>query len=586
MINIRVVTLSAMLVLAWGVLSSSATSVSAANQPVPVISSLSKTSVVTFSAPFTLDVNGRNFSSTSKIMWNGSALTTQWLSNSALSTVIPTSLISNPETVSIAVYTPAPGGGTSSALSLSVVNSVPVISAVSPIFASVGHAAMTITVTGSKFAKTTAVRWNGVTITTTYVSSTEVTALVPASDLKTAAKAAVTVFTPAPAGGTSSSVTFYVGNPLPILTSISPTTALQYSSGLTLTVTGSDFVSGATVYWNGAKLVTTFVSATRLTAAVAASNLTTSGNVSVAVVNPAPTGGTSTVQTFTVTPGTPPIPAPVATSLSPTSVAVYSAPFFLKVAGSQFTSKTVVDWNGVAQPTQVVSSTLLAATIPTSLVQAPATVSITAVTPSPGGGVSAKLTFSVVNALPVASSVSPNFDSVGHAATTITVSGSNFESTSVVKWNGTALVTTFKSSTSLVAAVPASDLATAGTAKITVTTPAPGGGTSATLTFDIGNPVPVVTSITPSYAQPGAAAFTLTVSGSDFVPTSTILWNGTSVTTHYQNSTTLTASIPASYVAASGEFPVQVSNPAPDGGKSGIDYFSVTSGPPPPPFTK
>src|SRR6185295_629608 len=45
--------------------------------------------------------------------------------------------------------------------------------------------------------------------------------------------------------------------------------------------------------------------------------------------------------------------------------------------------------------------------------------------------------------------------------------------------------TTFVSSTQLTAAIPASDIATVGTANVTVVNPAPGGGTSNALTFTI-----------------------------------------------------------------------------------------------------
>ena len=57
-----------------------------------------------------------------------------------------------------------------------------------------------------------------------------------------------------------------------------PTETSSYilSNG-TLTVTGSGFVSGATVRWNGVNRTTTFVSATQLTAAIPASDLVTAG---------------------------------------------------------------------------------------------------------------------------------------------------------------------------------------------------------------------------------------------------------------------------------------------------------------------
>ncbi len=71
---------------------------------------------------------------------------------------------------------------------------------------------------------------------------------------------------------------------------------------------------------------------------------------------------------------------------------------------------------------------------------------------------------------------------------TLTLRGTGFVSTSVVKWNGIALQTAFISPSKLVADVPASDVASRGTASITVFSPAPGGGTSNAVPFTIARP--------------------------------------------------------------------------------------------------
>jgi hypothetical protein len=71
----------------------------------------------------------------------------------------------------------------------------------------------------------------------------------------------------------------------------------------------------------------------------------------------------------------------------------------------------------------------------------------------------------------------------GGAAFTLTVNGSNFEQKSVVNLNGKAEATTFVSTTRISAAIPASDVAVAGSVNVTVTNPAPGGGTSSALAF-------------------------------------------------------------------------------------------------------
>jgi hypothetical protein len=71
---------------------------------------------------------------------------------------------------------------------------------------------------------------------------------------------------------------------------------------------------------------------------------------------------------------------------------------------------------------------------------------------------------------PAITGISPSSAVAGAAATTLTVTGSGFTSTSLVQWNGSPRTTAFVSSTQLTAALSASDLAAAGNASVTVTT--------------------------------------------------------------------------------------------------------------------
>lgn len=75
----------------------------------------------------------------------------------------------------------------------------------------------------------------------------------------------------------------------------------------------------------------------------------------------------------------------------------------------------------------------------------------------------------------------------------LTVDGTGFVSKSVVKWNGSPLATSFVSSSQLVATIPASYIAQPNTATVTVTNPAPGGGTSNPIFFTTTNPTPSTT---------------------------------------------------------------------------------------------
>jgi hypothetical protein len=89
-------------------------------------------------------------------------------------------------------------------------------------------------------------------------------------------------------------------NPAPALSSISPSGTTAGGTDFTLTVTGGNFVATSVVQWNGVSRPTTFVSSTHLQAAISTADFSTASTVQVAVVTPAPGGGTSTALTFTI----------------------------------------------------------------------------------------------------------------------------------------------------------------------------------------------------------------------------------------------------------------------------------------------
>ena len=86
------------------------------------------------------------------------------------------------------------------------------------------------------------------------------------------------------------------------------------------------------------------------------------------------------------------------------------------------------------------------------------------------------------------------------------------------------------------------------------------------------NPVPTLTAISPLTATAGSGALTLTVSGRDFLPQSTVYWNGAALQTTMMSSMKLSVQIPASDLAAVGQGAVTVSND----GTSFATYNSMT----------
>ncbi len=91
------------------------------------------------------------------------------------------------------------------------------------------------------------------------------------------------------------------GNPVPFLNQpLLPTAVSPGALGFTLSVSGTGFVSGATIDFNGTPLTTTFVSSEHLTATVPSASVANVGTAAVTVVNPAPGGGSSNVVYFQV----------------------------------------------------------------------------------------------------------------------------------------------------------------------------------------------------------------------------------------------------------------------------------------------
>jgi len=86
---------------------------------------------------------------------------------------------------------------------------------------------------------------------------------------------------------------------------------------------------------------------------------------------------------------------------------------------------------------------------------------------------------------PVLTAIAPSNAVAGAAAVTLALYGSNFENGATVQWNATTLSSAWVSATNMTATIPASDLVSAGSAKVTLTNPNPNGGTSAAQTFTI-----------------------------------------------------------------------------------------------------
>ena len=255
----------------------------------PEINTTSPTSAPAGGSSFTLTVNGANFISGSTVQWNGTPLSTSFVSATQLTAVVPASLIASPGSASITVVNP--GGATSNSYTFTIGSTVPTgpfLSSLSPNSINAGGAALTLTVNGSGFVFGSTVLWNGSPLSTTEVSVYQLLATVPASFIAVGGSSDITVLNPG--NVVSNGLIFNILTPnagRPTIASLSPSSVTPGGPAFTLTVTGTNFMNGAVVQWNSTPLATSFQgSPTQLTATVPASLITTAGTAAVSVVNP------------------------------------------------------------------------------------------------------------------------------------------------------------------------------------------------------------------------------------------------------------------------------------------------------------
>ncbi len=256
----------------------------------------------------------------------------------------------------------------------------------------------------------------------------------------------------------------------PTLSSISPATVAAGSGGFTLTATGTNYISGTQILWDGVAQTTTVVSNTQLTASISAAQIAVAGTVSIRVMKADTT--TSSAMNLTITggsgggSGTP----PTLTSITPNNAPTASPAFTLTATGTGFVSGSQIIWNGTALlPTAFVSSTVLTATVPAANLVDAIPVNVFVLNPDSTASNFLPFTINVSsNTLPTLTKISPNFSLVGGPDVTMTLTGTNFATSSTALFGPLALATTFVSNTQLTAVVPASALTKIAQVNVTV----------------------------------------------------------------------------------------------------------------------
>jgi len=239
------------------------------------------------------------------------------------------------------------------------------------------------------------------------------------------------------------------------------------------------------------------------------------------------------------------------------------------IAGTNFTGVTAVNFG----TTQAASFTVNSSTSITAV--SPAGSGSVHITVVAAGGTSATTTEDLFSygAVPSITGLSPASATVGGAAFTLTVSGDNFTSDAVVQWNGATLTTTLVSSTQLTAAVPASLLAAAGTASVTVTE---SGGVSANMAFFINAAAPSIVGISPAQGL-SAGGTAVNITGTNFTGVSAVRFGAASAASFTVNSAnSITAVSPA---GSAGTVDIQVVTPSGASATGVTDQFTYLAPP-------
>lgn len=295
-------------------------------------------------------------------------------------------------------------------------------------------------------------------------------------------------------------------------------------------------------------------------------------------------------------------PKPVMTGVLPASKPAGATNVLLTVSGIDFTSWSVVRVNGAARTTHFINDTMLTVEMQNGDFANAGQLDITVFTPSPGGGTSNALKFTVLapgaQPIPAIQSISVLGMLAGSGGVNITVKGQDFVPAAQVLFNGQPRATTFVSSQELQATLTAADLAAVGPVVIAVTNVPvmnafdafsgggvavvdAGAGTSNNAVLNVVAPNQNVQPSITSLSQNSIAMLSpvdqleVIVNGSGFMPESVATWNDEPRMTQFISANQLKVTLNAGDFTVSTIAAIKVTNPAPGGGDSNVVNFAV-----------
>lgn len=185
------------------------------------------------------------------VRWNGAARPTIFVTDKLLAIDLLPSDLAAVAAVTLTVTNPAPGGGISTPITLSITpqpNPVPVIDRITPATAVARSAETSVTINGSGFISGSIVHWAGSPRSTTMVSPTQLTVRLSSTDLMVPGSFNITVVTGAPGGGTSNQQIFQVTSAASDCETVCFDSASYFLENLDKLPTGAIWIEGSIYY--------------------------------------------------------------------------------------------------------------------------------------------------------------------------------------------------------------------------------------------------------------------------------------------------------------------------------------------------
>lgn len=262
-------------------------------------------------------------------------------------------------------------------------------------------------------------------------------------------------------------------------------------------------------------------------------------------------------------------PVPSIERIDPPALTVSEEAPTVVLVGRDFVEGAYATWNGTTRTTELESSTRLRVTLEAQDAVRPGVGALAVVNPGPGGGSSAERALEIGNPAPRVDSIRPtSVEALSAPSVTLRVFGEGFTSFgtgSIAVLGEPALVTDFVTEAEVRVTIGEHLLRLGRSWSLVVVNPAPGGGDSDPVDFDVRNPLPSVSAVDPDSIRLHSPA-EVRLSGAGFVPGMVAWVDSASFEATTLSPDSLVFDIPEVGPARTGR--IRVESPGPGGGLS------------------